>query len=86
MNNVIPISDLISYNQILSKVQEGNPIILTKNGSAKYVVTDFTEWQEMKETIDLFSELQKGAHSHKEESTLSLDQLKSHVKDSLDEE
>lgn len=24
MNNVIPISDLISYNQILSKVQEGN--------------------------------------------------------------
>ncbi|MDN6640997.1 MAG: type II toxin-antitoxin system prevent-host-death family antitoxin, partial [Tetragenococcus sp.] len=81
MDNVVPVSDLRSYNQTLREVQEGQHVVLTKNGYAKYVVTDYEEWKKMKATIDLFSELQKGVQSHKTEATLSLDELKSHIKD-----
>lgn len=86
MDNIVPVSDLRSYNQTLSEVQEGQHVVLTKNGYAKYVVTDFEEWQKMKATIDLFSELQKGVQSYKIESALSLDDLKSHIKGTSDEQ
>lgn len=33
-----------------------------------------------KAIISLFSELQKGVHSHKTESSLSLDELKAYIK------
>ncbi|AYW46594.1 type II toxin-antitoxin system Phd/YefM family antitoxin [Tetragenococcus koreensis] len=82
MDHVVPVSELRSYNQMLSEVQEGPHVVLTKNGYAKYVVTDYEEWQKMKATIDLFSELQNGVQSHKVEPSLSLDELKSHTKGS----
>ena len=47
MENIIPVSDMRFYNQSLSDVTEGAPVILTKNGTAKYAVVDINEWREI---------------------------------------
>ena len=40
-----PISELTNYNKVLSAVDEGNEVVLTKNGTAKYIVVDAEIWQ-----------------------------------------
>lgn len=76
MEKILPVSDLRSYNQTLSDVKPGNEVILTKNGHAKYVVSDFDEFQRMKATLELFGEIQKGIQSISNEKTLSIDELR----------
>ena len=41
MENIVPVSDMRSYNQTLANVKVGQEVILTKNGRAKYVVSDY---------------------------------------------
>ncbi|GAA2898769.1 type II toxin-antitoxin system prevent-host-death family antitoxin [Enterococcus pseudoavium] len=77
MENILPVSDMRFYNKALSSIDEGNQVILTKNGRPKYVVADYTEWTKMNATIELFTELQKGVQSFETETPLTLDQLKS---------
>jgi antitoxin (DNA-binding transcriptional repressor) of toxin-antitoxin stability system len=38
-----PISALTNYNKVLSKIKEGNEVLLTKNGESKYAVVDVFE-------------------------------------------
>lgn len=76
MTNILPVSDLRSYNQSLKDVKMGHQVILTKNGHARYVVSDYEGWQKMKATIELFSELQKGVQSFRNETPLTLEQLR----------
>ena len=40
-----PISELTNYNKVLSAVDEGNEVLLTKNGKGKYIVVDAEFWQ-----------------------------------------
>lgn len=83
MGNIIPVSDMRSYNQVLANVKAGQEVILTKNGRAKYVVSDFEEYQKMKATLTLFEELHKGKQAMKEEGHLTLDQLKARMNEKL---
>lgn len=76
MEKILPVSELRSYNQTLSGVQPGNEVVLTKNGHAKYVVSDFAEFQRMKATLSLFSEIQKGVQSVKEEKPMTIEELR----------
>lgn len=76
MEKIVPVSDMRSYNKTLENLQAGDQVILTKNGHAKYVVSDFKEFQEMKATLELFDEINKGSMSLKDEGSLSLDELK----------
>ena len=39
-----PVSELTNYNKVLSKVDDGNEVILTKNGTSKYAVVSIDEW------------------------------------------
>ena len=84
MENILPVSDLRFYNQTLSAVKDGQHVVLTKNGRAKYVVSDFAEWQKMNATLELFSELQKGITSHITEENISLDDLKVRIRNNTD--
>lgn len=59
MENVVPVSEMRYYNQTLSDVSQGSQVILTKNGTAKYAVVDFSEWERTKATVRLLEELQK---------------------------
>lgn len=76
MANIVPVSDLRSYNQTLAEVKPGNEVILTKNGHAKYVVSDYTEYKRMQATISLFSEIQKGIQSLNNEPPMSVEELR----------
>ena len=40
MPNILPVSDLRNYNEVLKNCQIGEPVFLTKNGRGKFVVMD----------------------------------------------
>jgi len=52
-----PISELTNYNKVLSAVDEGNEVILTKNGAAKYIVVDAEVWQHSKAMLRFLSDM-----------------------------
>ena len=52
-----PISELTNYNKVLSAVDEGNEVILTKNGTAKYIVVDAEVWQYSKSMLRFLSDM-----------------------------
>ena len=52
-----PISALTNYNKVLSAVDEGNEVILTKNGSAKYIVVDADMWQYSKSMLRFLADM-----------------------------
>ena len=41
----MPVSSLTNYNTVLSEVDKGNDVVLTKNGRSKYAVVDIETWQ-----------------------------------------
>jgi len=69
MENIVPVSDMRFYNEALSGVEEGSPVILTKNGKPVYTVVDFQEWKVMQATLKLFEKLQRGYTSLASEET-----------------
>lgn len=83
MENIVPVSDMRSYNQTLANVEAGHEVILTKNGRAKYVVSDFEEYQKMKATLTLFEELYKGKQALKDEGAISIEQLKARMNEKI---
>ena len=38
------VSSLRNYQEVLDKVQPGNPVFLTKNGTGRYVIVDIAEY------------------------------------------
>jgi prevent-host-death family protein len=72
------ISSLTNYNKVLSKVDEGNEVILTKNGTSKYAVVSIDEWNytqamlrfltDMREVDD---EMRGGGKSYTEQELLA---------------
>ena len=50
MINIKPVSDLRNYNSVLEKVEEGNPVYLTKNGNGEYVIYDIKDQLEGRES------------------------------------
>ena len=52
-----PISALTNYNKVLSAVDEGNEVILTKNGAAKYIVVDADAWQYSKSMLRFLADM-----------------------------
>ena len=52
-----PVSTLTNYNKVLSKVDEGQEVILTKNGISKYAVVDIEEWSYTKATLRFLSDM-----------------------------
>ncbi|MCL2403328.1 MAG: prevent-host-death protein [Coriobacteriia bacterium] len=41
----MPVSSLTNYNNVLSEVDSGKEVVLTKNGRSKYAVIDIETWQ-----------------------------------------
>ena len=40
MANILPVSDLRNYNEVLKNCHKGEPVYLTKNGRGRFVVMD----------------------------------------------
>ena len=75
MPNIKPISDLRNYTEVLKEASEGAPVFLTKNGRGEYVILDMKDYDKMKATLTLMSELEKGERSAREEGWLSADEV-----------
>lgn len=74
MPNILPISDLKNYGEVLSQCDGGSPVYLTKNGRGKYVVQSIAEYEKQVSTIRLLAELGKGVDSLRKEGGLSIDE------------
>ena len=73
MPNILPVSDLRNYKNVLSQVAYGNPVYLTKNGRGDYAIVDMKELDELRALKSLFSELEKGEASARREGWISLE-------------
>jgi len=74
MTNIVPISDLKNYSEVLSHCDDGSPVYLTKNGRGKYVVQSLVEFEKLQATVKLLAELSKGIESIRREGGLTVDE------------
>ena len=74
MTNIVPISDLKNYSEVLSHCDDGSVVYLTKNGRGKYVVQSMAEYEKMKATVQLLAELSKGVEAVRAQGGLTVDE------------
>lgn len=74
MTNIVPISDLRNYSEVLGHCDEGSVVYLTKNGRGKYVVQSLADYEKLQATVQLLAELSKGVESIRNEGSLSLEE------------
>lgn len=79
MPNIKPISDLRNYTEVLKETGEGAPVFLTKNGRGEYVILNMKDYDKMRATIALMSELQEGEKSAREQGWLSADEVETEL-------
>ena len=75
MSNIMPISDLRNYNEVLKACQNESPVFLTKKGRGKYVLLDIADYEKMKATLKLLANLEEGEKSAREEGWISADDV-----------
>ncbi len=84
MPNILPVSDLRNYNEVLKNCQVGEPVFLTKNGRGKFVVMDIEDYEKDRAEKRLLTKLQEAEEAVKEgEGWLSMDELRAAMRDSL---
>ena len=77
MPNILPVSDLRNYNEVLKNCQVGEPVFLTKNGWGGFVVVDIYDYERERAEKKLLMKLQEAEEAVKNgEGWLSLDDLK----------
>lgn len=82
MPNILPVSDLRNYNEVLKNCQTGEPVFLTKNGRGRYVVMDIEDYESYMAQKKLFQKMQEAKEAVQDENNwLTLDELKSAMED-----
>ena len=77
MANILPVSDLRNYNEVLKNCHAGEPVFLTKNGRGRFVVLDIEDYERGRAEKKLLMKLQEAEEAVKgDEGWLSLDELK----------
>lgn len=77
MSNILPVSDLRNYNEVLKNCQVGEPVFLTKNGGGRFVVLDIEDYERERVEKKLLKKLQEAEEAVKDgKGWLSLDKLK----------
>ena len=74
MTNIVPISDLKNYTEVLSHCDNGSTVYLTKNGRGKYVVQSLAEFEKLQATAKLLAQLAEGIESIRTGGLLSVDE------------
>ena len=81
MPEIVPVSELRNYGNVLEKVKAGEPVYLTKNGYGMYsirTIEDEKNYQKTVAMLVLLSEIVKGIRSAEEDRMYSEDELISH--------
>lgn len=77
MSNILPVSDLRNYNEVLKNCQVGEPVFLTKNGRGRFVVLDIEDYERDRAEKKLLSKLHEAEDAVKDgKGWLSLEELK----------
>ena len=79
MPNIMPISELRNYTNVVNNVKYGSRVYLTKNGHGQIAMINMKELDEMERELALYRfklEMEKGERSILEEGTISSDDLK----------
>lgn len=78
MANILPVSDLRNYNEVLKNCQAGEPVFLTKNGRGRFVVLCMEDYERNQAERKLLTKLQEAEDAVKDgEGWLSLEEFKS---------
>lgn len=78
MANILPVSDLRNYNEVLKNCKVGEPVFLTKNGRGRFVVLDIEDYEKDRAEKKLLAKLQEAKETVADGTGwLSLDELKS---------
>lgn len=84
MPNILPVSDLRNYNEVLKNCRVGEPVFLTKNGRGKFVVLDIEDYEKDRAEKKLLMKLREAEEAVQEgNSWLSLEELKMAMGNSL---
>lgn len=84
MPNILPVSDLRNYNEVLKNCHIGEPVFLTKNGRGKFVVLDIEDYEKDQAERQLLLKLQEAEEAVQEGSAwLSLEELKAAMKNNI---
>lgn len=82
MPNILPVSDLRNYNEVLKHCQIGEPVFLTKNGRGRFVVLDIEDYERSIAEGKLLMKLKEAEEAVKDgENWLSLEELKRVMED-----
>ena len=77
MPNILPVSDLRNYNEVLKNCHKGAPVYLTKNGRGRFVVMDIEDYERDRAEKKLLMKLQEAEEAVKDgEGWLNLEDLK----------
>jgi len=79
MPNIKPISDLSNYNEVLRDITAGEPVFLTKDGRGKFVIVDIHEYEKLKASLKLLSELAQGEQAGKEQGWLTIEEVEAEL-------
>jgi len=77
MANILPVSDLRNYNEVLKNCRKGEPVYLTKNGRGRFVVMDIEDYERAQAEKKLLLKLQEAEEAVKDDKGwLDLKELK----------
>ena len=77
MPNILPVSDLRNYNEVLKNCQAGEPVFLTKNGRGRFVLIDIEDYERDRAEKKLLMKLQEAEEAVKDGvGWVSLEELK----------
>ena len=79
MPNIKPISDLRNYNEVLRDIAIGQPVFLTKNGRGKYAIVDIDEYEKLKASLKLMSQLAQGEKVGKEKGWMTIEEIEAEL-------
>ena len=77
--NIKPISDLRNYTDVLKEVSIGSPVYLTRNGRGEFAIVNIKEFDELRAMFNLWTTLDKGEKSAREEGWLSADEVEAEL-------
>ena len=78
MANILPVSHLRNYNEVLKNCHVGEPVFLTKNGRGRFVVMDIEDYERDKAERKLLMMLQEAEDAVKDEKEwMTLEEAKS---------
>ena len=80
MSNILPVSDLRNYNEVLKNCQIGEPVFLTKNGRGRFVLMDIEDYELDKAEKKLLEKLHEAEEAVKDgKGWLTMEELKTEI-------